>query len=150
MEVEALYRQLGNDASETFYHMLARAFGLKVNAEPFSMFAHALPLKTVLKYRDDALRTEALLFGQAGLLQVDFVDEYPRQLQREHALLAHFHGLRPAPAVSYTHLRAHETVLDLVCRLLLEKNQITYATIKPASHIDYSTSDADTIRTQSV
>ncbi|WDT36846.1 hypothetical protein PVA38_11630 [Streptococcus pneumoniae D39] len=29
-------------------------------------------------------------------------------------------------AVSYTHLRAHETVLDLVCRLLLEKkNQNT-------------------------
>src|SRR5664280_2998053 len=27
---------------------------------------------------------------------------------------------RPRP-VSYTHLRAHETVLDLVCRLLLEK-----------------------------
>ena len=26
-----------------------------------------------------------------------------------------------AMAVSYTHLRAHETVLDLVCRLLLEK-----------------------------
>ena len=29
-------------------------------------------------------------------------------------------NLRLAP-VSYTHLRAHETVLDLVCRLLLEK-----------------------------
>ena len=35
-------------------------------------------------------------------------------------------------AVSYTHIRAHETVLDLVCRLLLEKKnkqippQITY------------------------
>ena len=28
-------------------------------------------------------------------------------------------ALRPV-AVSYTHLRAHETVLDLVCRLLLE------------------------------
>src|SRR5664280_3416952 len=26
-------------------------------------------------------------------------------------------------AVSYTHLRAHETVLDLVCRLLLEKKK---------------------------
>ena len=25
-------------------------------------------------------------------------------------------------AVSYTHLRAHETVLDIVCRLLLEQN----------------------------
>ena len=27
---------------------------------------------------------------------------------------------RRAGPVSYTHLRAHETVLDLVCRLLLE------------------------------
>ena len=27
--------------------------------------------------------------------------------------------------VSYTHLRAHETVLDLVCRLLLEKKNKT-------------------------
>ena len=31
-----------------------------------------------------------------------------------------FHAPR---TVSYTHLRAHETVLDLVCRLLLEKKQ---------------------------
>eukprot|EP00657_Telonema_sp_P-1_P010219 TRINITY_DN4532_c0_g1_i1.p1 TRINITY_DN4532_c0_g1~~TRINITY_DN4532_c0_g1_i1.p1 ORF type:complete len:131 (+),score=39.37 TRINITY_DN4532_c0_g1_i1:111-503(+) len=28
-----------------------------------------------------------------------------------------------AKSVSYTHLRAHETVLDLVCRLLLEKKK---------------------------
>ena len=33
------------------------------------------------------------------------------------------HDLGYAP-VSYTHLRAHETVLDLVCRLLLEKKTI--------------------------
>ena len=30
-------------------------------------------------------------------------------------------------SVSYTHLRAHETVLDLVCRLLLEQKQIYYS-----------------------
>ena len=29
-------------------------------------------------------------------------------------------------AVSYTHLRAHETVLDIVCRLLLEKKTNLY------------------------
>ena len=42
-----------------------------------------------------------------------------------------FHGVgylsvyleRTMRSVSYTHLRAHETVLDLVCRLLLEKKQ---------------------------
>ena len=33
--------------------------------------------------------------------------------------------------VSYTHLRAHETVLDIVCRLLLEKkNERTNRTIE--------------------
>ncbi|WP_460366049.1 hypothetical protein, partial [Staphylococcus aureus] len=32
------------------------------------------------------------------------------------------HLLNP---VSYTHLRAHETLSDLVCRLLLEKNNLS-------------------------
>ena len=32
-------------------------------------------------------------------------------------------------AVSYTHLRAHETVLDLVCRLLLEKKTKSPTTV---------------------
>ena len=41
--------------------------------------------------------------------------------------MGHFSGTSEVPIsqglipVSYTHLRAHETVLDLVCRLLLEK-----------------------------
>ncbi len=99
--VEELYRQLGNDPAATLYHVLARAFGLKVNADPFGMLAHALPLPVLLKHRDDALRTEALLFGQAGLLQVDFVDEHPRALQREHAHLARLHGLVPAPLAAW-------------------------------------------------
>ena len=34
-------------------------------------------------------------------------------------------GSKFSKAVSYTHLRAHETVLDLVCRLLLEKKKNT-------------------------
>ena len=38
-------------------------------------------------------------------------------------------------AVSYTHLRAHETVLDLVCRLLLEKKKIRYNTDSIQLHI---------------
>ena len=33
-------------------------------------------------------------------------------------------GVNDGASVSYTHLRAHETVLDIVCRLLLEKKKI--------------------------
>ena len=36
-----------------------------------------------------------------------------------------FGAVGTAGPVSYTHLRAHETVLDLVCRLLLEKKKTT-------------------------
>ena len=39
----------------------------------------------------------------------------------EHHLAVEGWHLHLAAAVSYTHLRAHVTVLDLVCRLLLEK-----------------------------
>ena len=34
-----------------------------------------------------------------------------------------YHERENSEPVSYTHLRAHETVLDLVCRLLLEKTK---------------------------
>ena len=38
-------------------------------------------------------------------------------------------------AVSYTHLRAHETVLDLVCRLLLEKKKTRHH--NNSNQVDY-------------
>lgn len=101
LEVEALYRQLGHDPVETLHHMLLRGLGTGVNADPFGMLAHALPLKILLKYRDDALRTEALLFGQAGLLAGVLADAHPRVLQQEHLALARLHRLRPMPATAW-------------------------------------------------
>ena len=57
------------------------------------------------------------------------------QLDKYIIMPNHIHGIivlvgaknfSPLPIpVSYTHLRAHETVLDLVCRLLLEKKKNT-------------------------
>lgn len=101
MEVERLFDGTGNDPGQTLYHVIARAFGMKVNAEPFGMLAQALPLKVLLKHRDDPFRTEALLFGAAGLLQVDFVDDHPRRLQQEFAVLSRLHSLRPMPVAAW-------------------------------------------------
>ena len=50
-------------------------------------------------------------------LRVDYESEHGR-LDR---VVQNYGRRANIPAVSYTHLRAHETVLDLVCRLLLEK-----------------------------
>ena len=41
-------------------------------------------------------------------------------------------------SVSYTHLRAHETVLDLVCRLLLEKKKYITTLSKSSSSLTKS------------
>ncbi|WDT36802.1 hypothetical protein PVA38_11240 [Streptococcus pneumoniae D39] len=42
--------------------------------------------------------------------------------------------------VSYTHLRAHETVLDFVCRLLLEKKKYPkFVTAYDIFHFPYYT-----------
>ena len=53
----------------------------------------------------------------------------PAQIARAKAELAKLKEMNTVYvgqiAVSYTHLRAHETVLDLVCRLLLEKKKTT-------------------------
>jgi len=38
---------------------------------------------------------------------------------------------RASEAASYTHLRAHETILDIVCRFLLEKQKLIHTLIRP-------------------
>ena len=66
------------------------------------------------------------------------IDRNPDELKYEKELLAKEkfftpHEFATITAVSYTHLRAHETVLDLVCRLLLEKTKQQHYNI--ISHI---------------
>lgn len=100
-EVEAVYRHTGNDPQETLHHLLLRALGKPVNDEPFGMLAQALPLKLLLKYRDDALRVEALLLGQAGFLDGAFTETHPQRLQQEYRWLANLHGLSPVPMAAW-------------------------------------------------
>src|SRR5664280_1634631 len=45
------------------------------------------------------------------------------ECNHRHSELSHQPNSPISESVSYTHLRAHETVLDLVCRLLLEKKK---------------------------
>ena len=52
-------------------------------------------------------------------------------------------GVAVGDAVSYTHLRAHETVLDLVCRLLLEKKKNIGLTSHSPQHPSINTQYTD-------
>jgi hypothetical protein len=88
LEVLKLNEQNDNSWEETFYQLMARNFGFKVNSDPFFQLARLLPLRLLLKQRDKLEHLEALLLGQAGFLDAAKGDEYFTMLRREHKLLA--------------------------------------------------------------
>ena len=90
---------------ETFYQFLARNFGVKVNAEPFEQLAKSIPLLTLSKHKSSLFQLEALLFGQAGLLEKAFQEEYPKKLQKEYHFLKQKHNLTPIKAESWKLMR---------------------------------------------
>jgi hypothetical protein len=89
---EAIYGSLAlnhNNWEETFYQLLARNFGFMTNAVPFELMAKSLPLVVLLRHKNNLLQVEALLFGQAGMLERHLEDQYARALQNEYVFLKH-------------------------------------------------------------
>lgn len=82
---------------ETCWWLLARYFGGPVNAESFEEIARSIPLSLLHRHRTHLRHLEALLIGQAGLLEdIDSGEEYPLILQDEYRFLKHKYGLRPS------------------------------------------------------
>ena len=82
----------------------------------------------VMKAKEETIRLINLSYEQTG--NVNSGTELSRKIFENTAKLSHTPSQEAMQAikeeaVSYTHLRAHETVLDLVCRLLLEKKKKT-------------------------
>lgn len=93
------------DWETTFYQSLAWGFGLKVNADPFLMLAESLPLKTLLRHKTNFSQIEALLFGQAGMLEQDFDDDYPNHLKKEYSFLRKKYDLSPIAPTLWKYMR---------------------------------------------
>lgn len=85
----------GGHWEETFWWTLARNFGMKVNGDAFEAIAKSVPVTLLAKHKHQVHQLEALLFGQAGLLQKDFEEDYPKMLKREYLFLQKKHGLKP-------------------------------------------------------
>jgi hypothetical protein len=88
---------------EIFWWMLARNFGLKVNMEAFEAMARSIPLRILARHKSQIHQVEALLMGQAGLLNESFTEDYPLLLQREYKFLQKKYALKPIQVPVFFH-----------------------------------------------
>lgn len=80
------------DLEQAFTVVVFRAFGMKVNAEPFEQLAKRIPWKVLSKHQDNLFQLEALLFGTAGFLS-NPKDDYQKALNKEFDFLSHKYQL---------------------------------------------------------
>jgi hypothetical protein len=106
--IHHLLQKNNNHWEEVFWCMLAKNFGIKINADAFESMAASIPINILAKHKNQLQPLEALLMGQCGLLEGDFTEDYPIMLQKEYRFLqkkyslakthipVHFLRMRPA------------------------------------------------------
>ncbi|MEJ7677815.1 MAG: DUF2851 family protein [Segetibacter sp.] len=74
--------EANNHWEEVFWRMLARNFGMKVNADVFESIAKSLPVNILAKHKNQIHQLEGFLLGQAGLLEQNFTEDYPQAIKK--------------------------------------------------------------------
>ncbi len=107
-KVLGLLQESNHHWEEVFWRMIAANFGIKVNEALFDAVAKSISINILAKHKNQIHQLEAILLGQANLLDKNFTEDYPQLLQREYRFLqrkyklvkinaeAHFLRMRPA------------------------------------------------------
>jgi len=82
--IESLRKDLNNDWEAVLFVLLAKAFGLNQNGVAFQKMALQTDFKIIRKIRSVSDGLEALLMGQAGLLNTVTKDPYALQLKKQY------------------------------------------------------------------
>jgi len=83
-----------NDWEAVLIKVLFKNFGLKVNGDAFLNLINSIDISIIRKEKQSLISIEALLFGQAGLLNDDIQDAYYKTLQMEYNYLLKKHNLQ--------------------------------------------------------
>lgn len=123
---------------ETCWQLIARNFGGPVNADAFENIARSLPLGLLAKHKNQPILLEALLLGQAGLLEQDFTDAYALLLQREYRFQQHKYQLKRYPGnVFFLRMRpaAFPTIRLSQLAMLLHQSAQLFTSIREINSI---------------
>ncbi len=91
---------------ETMWRMIAANFGGNINGQFFQLMAESVPQKILARHKNQLITIEAILFGQAGLLEEKFDDPYSKLLQREYDFYnKKYKFLKPEGSVMFGRMR---------------------------------------------
>ena len=128
------------DWEDTFYRLLLRYLGMKVNNEAFEYLSNILPFKVLLKHADNLLQVEAMLLGCAGFLEFESEDAYPQLLQREFSVMRAKFGLLVMPEERWKYMRMRPvnfpTVRLAQLAQMIHLNGCLFSKIKEATSVD--------------
>lgn len=114
-DIDKLFTRLEGSWEEVFYVLLSRSFGFGLNSDSFERLALSLPLRYIQKHGDNIVQIEALLFGQAGMLEDEQAKgSYHNLLQKEYEFLKHKYGLKPLDKYVFKNLRTRPTAFPQI------------------------------------
>jgi Protein of unknown function (DUF2851) len=93
MQVKLLLDKSNNHWEQVFWQLLAKNFGIKINAQAFENMASHISINILSKCKNQLHQLEALMMGQTGLLEKEFTGDYPLMLQKEYRFLKQKFGL---------------------------------------------------------
>lgn len=100
-DIEQMLIDTKNDWEQVFHQLLFKYLGMKVNADPMLELAKKVSYQLLQKHSHDLLSAEALLFGQAGMLQKELKDEYYSKLRSEYLFLKQKYSLSSMNGVEW-------------------------------------------------
>jgi len=103
--IEQLLNGNNQHWEEAFYITLARNFGFGTNSQAFESLAKSVSIGVLGKHKDNIVQLEAILFGQAGLLDLEKQDDYSLRLKKEYDFLRVKYGLTPIDGSQWKLLR---------------------------------------------
>jgi len=93
------------DWEMAFFISISGYFGQKINQLPFQILARSTHPNILAKHKDQLFQIEALLFGQAGLLEEMNKGDYHKKLKQEYTFLSKKYKMVPMPKHLWKYMR---------------------------------------------
>lgn len=76
--IKKTLHECGERWNDTLFRTIVRSLGFGIQSNAFTLLANIIDIRALEKHRDNLLQLEAILLGQAGLLESDSIPYYYR------------------------------------------------------------------------